>query len=232
MPPGKGMISLFIAATVGKRTDSAAQARSAWAGFWNAPSWITLPAGPAGFGAGAGSAGSGSLVSLGGSFLGAAGLGRRDRRLGALLMSSWASLSSPALVSNAVSLSPATSSPPGLGGLTLYGPGRRLDQLGRAAHLRVAAADPEKCRRDQRRGEQDHQQRREHLARRHPARLVLILDRLQPRQLALIVALIAHRAISWPAAFRPMTTQPCPIMRMRWHSTVEWACEVVPICSR
>src|SRR6476620_9138911 len=52
--------------------------------------------------------------SLGGLATGSSGI---------LLRSSCESLSSPALVSNAVSLSPATSRPPGLGGLTLYGPG-------------------------------------------------------------------------------------------------------------
>ena len=58
---------------------------------------------------------------VGGSACGAeaAGAGFATGVSGNLLRSSWASLSSPALVSNAVSLSPATSSPPGSAGLTL-----------------------------------------------------------------------------------------------------------------
>ena len=60
MPPENGTISLFIAAMVGKRADSAVHARSAWAWFWNAPSWITLPAAPEALG-GSGSAATGDL---------------------------------------------------------------------------------------------------------------------------------------------------------------------------
>ena len=45
IPPENGMTSLFIAATDGKRADSADQARSACAWLANAPSWITLPSG-------------------------------------------------------------------------------------------------------------------------------------------------------------------------------------------
>ena len=57
------MTILFIAASEGKRADSADQARSAWARLAKAPSWMTLPFPPVGAGSGvaaAGLAGSGS----------------------------------------------------------------------------------------------------------------------------------------------------------------------------
>src|SRR6185369_4847195 len=122
IPPENGTIILFIAAIVGKRADSAAQARSACAWLAKAPIWITLPEGPLGFGSGA----TGTLVSLGGMRFGSgagAGFGGVTGCSATALRLSLASLSSPALVSNAVWLSPATSSPPGFGGFTLYGPG-------------------------------------------------------------------------------------------------------------
>ena len=58
-------------------------------------------------------------VSFGGTVFGRSLTGLATGVSGSLLRSSCESLSSPALVSNAVSLSPVMSSPPGLGGLTL-----------------------------------------------------------------------------------------------------------------
>src|SRR5690242_2779107 len=116
MPPGKGTIILFIAAIFGKRADSAAQARSAWALLAKAPIWITLPEAPLGLGSG----GSGIFFSFGGTCLGADsgvsfGAGGFATGSSAIaLRLSCASLSSPALVSNAVWLSPATFNPPGV----------------------------------------------------------------------------------------------------------------------
>ncbi|WP_223276459.1 hypothetical protein [Sphingomonas daechungensis] len=111
------MIILFIAAIEGKRADNADHARSACAWLAKAPSWMTLPLPPVGAGSGLAStlAGAGSVAGAasGLTFGGAMGVSA------VLLRSSWASVSWPALVSNAVSLSPATSSPPGSMGLTL-----------------------------------------------------------------------------------------------------------------
>src|SRR5207253_2882165 len=121
MPPENGTIILSSAATLGKRVDKAVQARSACARLAKAPSWTTLPGAPLAFGSG----GTGDLASFDGKVfgaaVGAAGVGLATGVSGSLLRSSFESLSSPALVSNAVSLSPVTSSPPGLGGFTLYG---------------------------------------------------------------------------------------------------------------
>src|SRR4051794_5139774 len=98
IPPGKGTISLFIAAMDGKRADSAPHARSACAWLANAPSWITLPGAPLGFGSGAGAAFGTAGTSAAGAGLGGLATGVS----GSAFRSSCEFLSPPALVSNAV----------------------------------------------------------------------------------------------------------------------------------
>ena len=89
-----------------------------------APGWRRRRAGPRcpraplGFGLGCRLRGRG-LVSRDGGAASALSPASRQAPSGSLPRSSCESRSSPALVSNAVSLSPATSSPPGLGGLIL-----------------------------------------------------------------------------------------------------------------
>jgi len=79
--------------------------------------------------------------------------------------------------------------------------------------------------------EQHEKQRGEHLARRDATRLVLILDRSQPRKRLLEGPVVAHRStLALPG--KSMTAQLSRIRCMRWHSTSEWACDVVPTRNR
>ena len=149
---------------------------------------------------------------------------------GSLLRSSCASLSSPALVSNAVSLSPLMSRPPGFGGLDLVRPGRSLDEL-RAGHL------------PQRRGVRSRRRRRRRSqqqgGRRASAASILRAEMprgssssstgCKPRQRLVVGAIVAHPSHASQRPPVPTTTQLCAIIRIRWQSTVECACEVVPI---
>ena len=84
----------------------------------------------------------------------------------------------------------------GIWRLHLVGAGFGLDQLRRAVHRRVAAAEPEKGGGDQQRGSSTTAKRGKHLARGDAARLVLVLDRLQPGQLPVVIsgAVVAHRS--------------------------------------
>ena len=68
IPPEKGTIILFKPATEEKRLDSAVHARSAWARFANAPSWITLPEAPDGAGFGGSGFGAGAAAGWSGVF--------------------------------------------------------------------------------------------------------------------------------------------------------------------
>ena len=96
-------------------------------------------------------------------------------------------MSSPAPVAKAVPLSPATSSPPGSSGRTLYGPGLGADQFGRARAAALRGRSRKRSRRRSPPPAATISQRGQHLPRRHAARLVLVVDRLEPRQ-RLVVA--------------------------------------------
>ena len=113
----------------------------------------------------------GRRASLGGTFLGSglAGApapgagGGRSTPCGSLSMSSAASGSSPALVSNAVSLSPATSSPPGSSGLTLYGVGSARISSGAPSTTASRRPSQKKVPATIAAASDDHQQGDEHL---------------------------------------------------------------------
>ena len=164
MPPENGMTILFIAATDGKRAESADQARSACARLANAPSWITLPFPPP---------------------VGAAALAPRPRllrasksrlRAGSVLGSGLADAIGVSGVCAQVELSvrilasarlerrlalAGDVESAGIGGLHLVRLGVRLDQLRRAAGVAsVLPAEPEECRGDQAGGKQDDEQER------------------------------------------------------------------------
>src|SRR4051794_20996400 len=94
---------------------------------------MTLPLPPVGAASGAAAAGAGTAAAALGSVTTglATGFGGLAMAVsGSALRSRRESLSSPALVSNALWLSPAMSSPPGSVGLTLYGPGSALISSG------------------------------------------------------------------------------------------------------
>ena len=84
---------------------------------------------------------------------------------------------------------------------------RSVDQLWRAADDGVAPAEPEEGGGDDKRGEQNHEKRSEHLACRNAARLVLVFDRLEPGQLLVIRAAVGHRSTPLGLHGRPTTAQ-------------------------
>ena len=124
--------------------------------------------------------------------------------------------------------------PAGVGRLDLVWARLGADQLRRPGDGGIAPPKPEEGPGDERGGDEHDQQRREHLARGNAARLILVLDSLEPGQLPIVIgrAIVAHRSTAFLAPGKPTTAQLKWIRSMRWHSTSEWACDVVPIWKR